>query len=164
MWTCDLIRIHDRRAARSLCTTPSATSRLRPTSPLRSRPPGTTYDRAEPRSSSRTTCERTTSTTPTTGVTTLPTRAIPAPSATCSGRTDPDPDDTWYLDDFAYLLREPDGSTRVASDRHTLGLLPRATWFELLAEVGFVNARTVASAYEEEEVVGTEGFLARRPA
>lgn len=77
-------------------------------------------------------------------------------------RTDPDPDDTWYLDEFAYLLREADGTTHVAIDRHTLGLCPRATWFELLAEVGFVDARTVASAYDGEEV-GAEGFLARKP-
>lgn len=77
-------------------------------------------------------------------------------------RTDPDPADTWYLDEFAYLLREADGSTHVAIDRHTLGLFPRATWFELLADVGFVDARLVASAYEGEEV-GAEGFLARKP-
>ncbi len=75
----------------------------------------------------------------------------------------PDPTDTWYLDDFAYLLRDAEGAVHVASDRHTLGLFPRATWFELLAEVGIIDARTVASAYDEEEVVGAEGFLARKP-
>lgn len=77
-------------------------------------------------------------------------------------RTDPDPTDTWYVDEFAYLLREADGSTHVATDRHMLGLFPRATWFELLAEVGFVDARSVGTGYDEEEV-GGEGFLARRP-
>ena len=78
-------------------------------------------------------------------------------------RTDPDPDDSWYLDEFAYLLREADGSLGVATDRHTLGLFPRATWFELLDDVGFVDARRVDSAYDGEEV-GAEGFLARKPA
>jgi hypothetical protein len=79
-------------------------------------------------------------------------------------RTDPDPADTWYLDEFAYLLREADGTVRVAADRHQLGLFPRATWFGLLADVGFVEARSVDSAYEDdEEEVGSEGFLARKP-
>ncbi len=78
-------------------------------------------------------------------------------------RTDPEPDDTWYLDEFAYLLREAGGALHVASDRHMLGLFPRATWLELLADTGFVDARTVAGVYEEEEV-GGEGFLASKPA
>jgi len=78
-------------------------------------------------------------------------------------RTDPDHADTWYLDDFAYLLREADGTVRIAQDRHTLGLFSRATWFELLADVGFVDARPVGTGYDEEEV-GAEGFLARKPA
>lgn len=77
-------------------------------------------------------------------------------------RTDPDPADTWYLDEFAYLLREADGTTSVAADRHRLGLFPRATWFELLVGVGFVEARSVGSGYDDEEV-GAEGFLARKP-
>ena len=78
-------------------------------------------------------------------------------------RWDPDPDDTWYLDDFAYLLREADGAVRSTQDRHTLGLFPRATWSELLAEVGFVHARAVGTGYDDEDV-GAEGFLASKPA
>jgi SAM-dependent methyltransferase len=77
-------------------------------------------------------------------------------------RWDPDPDDTWYLDDFAYLLREADGTVRSSTDRHRLGLFPRATWPELLAEVGFVDARSVGTGYDDEDSVGAEGFLARR--
>jgi len=50
----------------------------------------------------------------------------------------------------------------VAQDRHTLGLFPRATWFELLADVGFVDARSVGTGYDDAEV-GAEGFLARKP-
>ena len=114
------------------------------------------------RSSSPTTCARPTPTPPTTGVTTLPTRSDPRALRYLQWRTDPEPTDTWYLDEFAYLLREADGSIHVSSDRHMLGLFPRATWFELLADIGFVDARTVASAYEGEEV-GGEGFLARKP-
>ena len=76
-------------------------------------------------------------------------------------RSDPDPDDTWYLDEFAYLLHEGDAPVRVLSDVHRLGLFARATWTGLLGEVGFMDVRSVTSPYEDE--VGGEGFLARRP-
>ncbi len=51
--------------------------------------------------------------------------------------TDPDPDDTTYTVDFAYLLREKDGSVRLEQDRHIEGLFPRATWLRLLEAAGF---------------------------
>ena len=50
---------------------------------------------------------------------------------------DPDPADSTYLVDFAYLLREPDGSVHAEHDRHVEGLFPRATWLRLLSEAGF---------------------------
>jgi hypothetical protein len=49
---------------------------------------------------------------------------------------DPDPDDTTVVTDFAYLLRDRDG-TRVEFDRHVTGLFPRATWQRLLWDQGF---------------------------
>jgi len=49
---------------------------------------------------------------------------------------DPDPDDTSYLVDFAYLLRDRD-ETRAEHDRHVCGVFARATWLRLLAEAGF---------------------------
>jgi SAM-dependent methyltransferase len=54
-------------------------------------------------------------------------------------RWDPDPDDSTYLVDYAYLLREPDGSTHVEHDRHVEGLFPRATWLGLFDEIGFTH-------------------------
>ena len=50
---------------------------------------------------------------------------------------DPDPSDTTVVTDYAYLLRDADGSVRVLDDRHLEGIFPRATWLRLLAEVGF---------------------------
>jgi hypothetical protein len=50
---------------------------------------------------------------------------------------DPDPADTWAVVDFAYLLRESDGSVRVEHDRHFAGLFARADWLRILGEVGF---------------------------
>ncbi len=79
-------------------------------------------------------------------------------------RTDPDPSDSWYVDEFAILLHEADGTSRIAHDVHRLGMFPRATWFELLEDVGFVDVRAVASPYaDEEEGVGAESFVGRRP-
>ena len=74
-------------------------------------------------------------------------------------RWDPDPGDDWYLDDFAYLLRDADGSLRVVQDRHRLGMFSRATWFHLFANVGFAETRACGTGYDDG-AVGAEGFLA----
>jgi SAM-dependent methyltransferase len=50
---------------------------------------------------------------------------------------DPDPTDTTYLADYAYLLREGDGSIRVERDRHVEGLFAREDWVRLLTAAGF---------------------------
>lgn len=66
---------------------------------------------------------------------------------------DPDPADTTVVTDFAYLLRDPDGSTRVLDDRHVEGVFPRATWLRLLAEVGF-NATVSVGPWGLDVFVG----------
>jgi hypothetical protein len=50
---------------------------------------------------------------------------------------DPDPHDTTYITDYAYLLRERNGDVRAEYDRHICGVFSRATWLELLEETGF---------------------------
>ena len=50
---------------------------------------------------------------------------------------DPDPGDDTYTVDYAYLLRDGDGSVRVEADRHIEGLFSRETWLRLLRETGF---------------------------
>jgi SAM-dependent methyltransferase len=57
---------------------------------------------------------------------------------------DPDPGDTTYLADFAYLLRDRSGSVRCLHDRHVCGLFPRATWLELIEAGGFQVSTHVA--------------------
>jgi SAM-dependent methyltransferase len=74
---------------------------------------------------------------------------------------DPDPLDTTCTVDYAYLLREADGSVRVAYDRHVEGLFPRATWLSLLAETGF-QARAVPVDHSELEPGTYEVFVASR--
>src|SRR5262249_28904388 len=51
--------------------------------------------------------------------------------------TDPDPSDTTYVVDFAYLLAEGDGPPRGVTERHVYGLFGQDDWIRLLAEVGF---------------------------
>ena len=50
---------------------------------------------------------------------------------------DPDPNDTTYVVDYAYMLREPDGRVRVEHDRHEEGLFYREDWLRLIRDVGF---------------------------
>jgi hypothetical protein len=76
---------------------------------------------------------------------------------------DPDPGDTTYLADYAYLFRNPDGSVQVEHDRHVQGLFPRATWLRLLDQVGF-RARAVPVEHSELEPGSYELFAATRPA
>jgi SAM-dependent methyltransferase len=76
---------------------------------------------------------------------------------------DPDPADTTYLADYAYLFRNPDGSVQVEHDRHVQGLFPRVTWLRLLDRVGF-RARAVPVEHSELEPGSYELFAATRPA
>lgn len=70
---------------------------------------------------------------------------------------DPDPADTTYRADFAYLLREGN-EVRVVHDTHLCGLFPRATWQRLLSASGFEERKTPPAA---RATVG-EVFLAVR--
>ena len=75
---------------------------------------------------------------------------------------DPDPADRSYVVDYAYLLRESDGSMHVEWDRHIEGLFARGDWLRLLADVGF-QPRVVAFEHSELEAGQYEVFVGRRP-
>ncbi len=68
---------------------------------------------------------------------------------------DTDPTDTTYRTDFAILLRDNRGETRVVHDSHIEGIFPRAEWMRLLGEAGFE-----ASILNDKW--GREIFLAKR--
>jgi SAM-dependent methyltransferase len=74
---------------------------------------------------------------------------------------DPDPSDSIYLVDYAYLLHAVGQPTRSVYDRHTCGLFSRADWLRLLAEVGFEPS---VKQLEHSEVApgSLEVFLAHR--
>lgn len=75
---------------------------------------------------------------------------------------DPDPADTTYVVDYAYMLREADGSVRVEHDRHIEGLFSRNDWLRLIAEAGFVDARVVPFEHPDIEPGTYELFSAKR--
>lgn len=74
---------------------------------------------------------------------------------------DPDPSDSTYLVDFAYLLREADGSVRCVQDRHEFGLFSTDTWLRLIGEAGFQpESRTFVHS---EVPPGDLVFLGHKP-
>lgn len=49
---------------------------------------------------------------------------------------DPDPEDSTYTVEYAYILRDHDGNVRVEHDRHVEGLFSREVWIDLMGEAG----------------------------
>lgn len=50
---------------------------------------------------------------------------------------DPDPDDSTFFTNFAYLLHEKDGTVNIENDRHIHGIFSKKRWFDIMDEVGF---------------------------
>jgi hypothetical protein len=74
---------------------------------------------------------------------------------------DPLPDDSTCTVDYAYVLRERDGTVRVELDRHIEGLFSRGQWVLWLTEGGF-EARVVPFDHSEIEPGTCEVFACRR--
>ena len=68
---------------------------------------------------------------------------------------DPNPGDTTYIVDYAFLLREANGDVRAVHDRHVEGLFPRAAWLETFDAAGL-------SATSDLDEWGRDVFLARK--
>lgn len=75
---------------------------------------------------------------------------------------DPDPGDDTYVVDFAYLLRDEQGTVRVEHDRHHCGLFGRDQWMEWLRDAGF-EPRKVPFEHSELEPGSAELFVAIKP-
>jgi len=76
--------------------------------------------------------------------------------------TDPDPSDSTYLVDYAYLLRAADGTVRVEHDQHVEGLFTRAEWLQAMTDAGF-EARMVPCPHSDLEPGSYEVFVGVRP-
>lgn len=75
---------------------------------------------------------------------------------------DPDPLDCLYTVDYAYLVRDRDGSVRVEHDRHVEGLFSRSDWLGWLSAVGF-QPRVVPVEHSDLPSGQYEIFVATRP-
>jgi len=64
---------------------------------------------------------------------------------------DPDPTDTTYITDSAYLLRDEKGEVRCEYDRHILELFRCEDWSRLITDVGF-QARTIHPEHRESQL------------
>jgi SAM-dependent methyltransferase len=71
---------------------------------------------------------------------------------------DPDPSDTSYVVDYAYLLREADGRVHVEHDRHVEGLFARGDWLRLMEAVGF-RPQVVPAEHSDLEPGSYEVFV-----
>jgi ubiquinone/menaquinone biosynthesis C-methylase UbiE len=50
---------------------------------------------------------------------------------------DPDPFDSTYITDFAYLLQEENGEVRIEYDRHNNGIFSKDKWLDIVSGLGF---------------------------
>ena len=75
---------------------------------------------------------------------------------------DPDPSDCLYTVDYAYLIRERDGSVRVEHDRHVEGLFSRVDWLGWLSATGF-QSRVVPIEHSDLALGEYEIYVATRP-
>lgn len=71
---------------------------------------------------------------------------------------DPDPADTTYIVDYAYLIRDIDGTTHAEHDRHVEGLFARDEWLRWLAAAGFA-ARALPLEHSEVDEGVHEVFV-----
>jgi SAM-dependent methyltransferase len=74
---------------------------------------------------------------------------------------DPDPDDTMYFADYAYLLREGDGTVLVRYDRHVQGLFSTAYWIGALEAAGFLPQ--VLTYHHSDLPYESVSFVGTRP-
>ncbi|GAB4051712.1 class I SAM-dependent methyltransferase [Catellatospora paridis] len=75
---------------------------------------------------------------------------------------DPDPADSWTLTEYAFLLREADGSVRTAHETHRTGVFAREVWRKLLTEAGFTPELVIEQTTEDR--TPRDCFVAHRPA
>ena len=75
---------------------------------------------------------------------------------------DPNPLDTTFIVDFAYLIRQEDGEVQIEYDRHLFGLFSHEQWLKLLAEVGF-RSRAIPYEHSEPHIGAGDVFVGVKP-
>lgn len=90
------------------------------------------------------------------------------PSTGCGGVDGPDGRGARYLEwsrtpgetEYAFLLRDADGTVRTAHETHHTGCFPRATWVRLLTGAGFLATHLTEET--DEDRVPRDVFLGHR--
>ncbi len=75
---------------------------------------------------------------------------------------DPDPTDSLVTVDYAFLLRLPDGNSRVEKDRHIYGLFSHQQWLDTIAAAGFHGVRVIPLQHSELRQDRYQMFLATK--
>ncbi len=75
-------------------------------------------------------------------------------------RWDPNADDTWAVTEYAFVLREPDGSVHVVHETHRCGVFGRDVWLRLIADAGFEPGILVEETTEQR--TPRDFFVGRR--
>lgn len=75
---------------------------------------------------------------------------------------DPDPNDSDFVTEYVFVLREADGSVRIEHETHTCGLFSHATWLRLIADAGFEAGAVVEETSEDR--TPRDFFVGRRSA
>lgn len=75
---------------------------------------------------------------------------------------DPDPNDTSYVVDFAYLLRDEKGNIQAEHDHHVFGVFSRETWLQIIAEEGF-EPKAVSYPQTDNDSYCNEVFIGVKP-
>ncbi|MDP8976131.1 MAG: class I SAM-dependent methyltransferase [Actinomycetota bacterium] len=74
---------------------------------------------------------------------------------------DPDPEDSWTLTEYAFLLRDVDGSVRVVHETHRVGLFGGEDWLRFVGDAGF-HASAVTEVTSEDRTP-RQFFVGHRP-
>ncbi|MGS0686057.1 class I SAM-dependent methyltransferase [Nakamurella sp. GG22] len=74
---------------------------------------------------------------------------------------DPDPSDSWVQTDYAFLLRDGDGTVDAVHETHRTGLFSVPVWLQVLRDEGF-RATTVREETTEDRTPRVV-FVGRRP-
>jgi hypothetical protein len=74
---------------------------------------------------------------------------------------DPDPNDGCTTTEYAFVLRERDGTVSSCAETHVYGLYACETWLRLLAAQGF--AAEICIEQTDEPRTPRRMFVARRP-
>lgn len=75
---------------------------------------------------------------------------------------DPDPDDTWTVTAYTFLLRDRDDSVTSAHETHRVGLFGRQDWMRLLIDAGFTPMTVIEETSEDR--TPRDVFVGHRPA